>query len=127
MNYTVRNNYKEIGEEFVKYFYSTFDNNFLELVHLFDSDSKFTYLDQEVVGFNNLYSSLTNHFGINKIEHIIDDVKSQPLGDKTVIIQVKGRVSTNDQNPVNFVESFLLQYRFETKSFFCHSDIFNVI
>jgi len=127
MNYTVRNNYKEIAEKFANYYYPTFDNNFVELVHLFEPDSKFTYADQEVIGFNNLYTTLVNHFGINKIEHVVDDVKSQPLGDKTVIVQVKGRVSTNDNNPINFVETFVLQYKFETKSFFCHSDIFNVV
>lgn len=127
MNYYIRNNYQELGNEFINHYYNNFDNSFFELVNVFENDSKFTFLDDEVIGFHNFYNLLVNKHCFTSVNHIIDKIKTQPLGDKTLIIQVNGRISVNNQEYLHFAETFVLQYKFSTNTFSVHSNIFSLI
>ena len=60
MNYSllpiidIKQTYKYLADEFAKHYYTLYDNNFLQLANLYLPDSYFTYLDEEITGFNNL-------------------------------------------------------------------------
>ncbi len=53
-NYPDIKDFRLIAEEFSKYYYTTYDNNFLELSNLCIPNTLFTYLDTELIGFYKL-------------------------------------------------------------------------
>lgn len=128
MNFVIRNSYKKIAEEFCRFYYTNYDNSFMELVHLYTADSKFTFLDNEIIGFNNLYDLLVNKYGVKSIAHNVTSVYSQPLGDKTVLVQAVGEVIINNCGvKEKFVETFILQYSTQFNSFFVCGTTFIVV
>ena len=88
--------YKQIAEDFCEYYYSTYDNNINDLSNLYKCDSIFTYLGQEIKGFDKLCNCIKNKHNIYKFDHIINNIYSQPLGKKTILITVLGIVKINN-------------------------------
>ena len=127
----VRQNYKELGNQFCQEYYQRCDTNFQSLVYLYKPESVFTYLDNECLGFNNLFQLWTNHYGINSFRHQIKSVNSQPLGTRSLLITATGLVGANMhlpgcQNMFPFVETFLLQ-KDNNNQFHVYNTIFKIL
>lgn len=123
--------YQELAQEFVNLYYTTYDSNIQNLVYFFKAESLFTFIDEEIIGFNNLYNRLVNHYCVYKISHEITSFSAQPMGNKTLFIQVIGNLRVNDHmynTPVQpFTETFVLQRDDAAAAYFIHNTIFKIL
>jgi len=122
----LRQKYKELTKKFCKDYYFTYDNKFPHLKSLYKPESMFTYLDDEIQGFNK-YLQRIKDYGIKKFKHYKINVNSQPVGKSTLLISVNGQISINNSNKKNnFMETILLQKSNDNKYFIYHT-IFKLI
>lgn len=106
--FDMRFNYKNFTEELCKIYYNYFDNNFIGLSNLFTNETICTFLDEELLGFNQLINRL-NQYGIHKFTHHNININSQPVNDRALLVNVNGTISVNNSNLVNkFTETILL-------------------
>ena len=121
----VQENYRKIAEEFCKYYYTNYDSNFMELKDIYSDNSCFTYLDEEIIGFNSLVSKL-GIMNIHKFDHKSINVNAQPVGKTSLLILTTGTISVNNSIHVNkFSESILLQRNNDNK-FVVYNTIFKL-
>ncbi|QKF93730.1 nuclear transport factor 2 [Fadolivirus algeromassiliense] len=122
----VRPIYKNIADEFCKYYYTLYDSNFPMLHTVYYSDAQFTYQDVEFTGFNNLLHALINH-GIYKFTHHSLNITAQPIGPNDIMILVCGLLSLNDSIYQNkFVETIYL-HRDEINNMRVCSTVFKIV
>ncbi len=122
----VKVNYKRITEEFCRQYYSLYDNNFPGLSQMYKPESCFTYLDEEIQGFSNFVEKL-RQFNIYKFTHQSVNVNSQPVGDRTVLIVVTGKLCVNNSTyEQKFTETIMLQ-RDDQNRFFIYHTIFKLV
>jgi len=123
----VKANYKQITENFIKFYYSLYDTDFLKMGQLYKPDACFTFLDEEMIGFNNLVDKL-KQYNITKFTHHSVHVNSQPVGDRTLMLMVSGRLSVNSSPYAEnkFMETILLQ-RDDQNKFFVHHTMFKLV
>lgn len=113
--------YKQIAEEFSKYYYSLYDTTFVHLSTIYPPDAKFTYLDEEIIGFPNYYEHL-RHRNIYKFTHYTINVTSQPLNNKSLLLIATGIMSVNDAIYQNrFSEMIVIQRDDQNKFFVTHT------
>lgn len=123
----VRNNYKSITEEFLKYYYETYDKYIPDLANLYSADSKFTWMNNEVMGFNNLLKMFVE-LNLTSVTHQIKEYSGQPMGPKTLMVNAVGLLNDdNSGNYVKFSESIILQYNEDLESFVIHNTILNIL
>lgn len=105
----IRTNYKQLADEFCKYYYSLYDTNFYQLSNLYYQDAQFTYLDEEILGFNNFFEKLKIN-GNYKFTHHQMNINAQPIGQNNLLISIVGTISINDSIYQNkFIETILIQ------------------
>lgn len=122
----VRNNYKQIADDFLPKYYTVYDNNFNELSTLYYPDSQFTYQDNELIGFNALSQKLYES-GVYKFTHHNMTISTQPIGPSNMIITIIGLISLNDSIFTNkFVETLYIQRNDQNKFGIC-STIFKML
>ena len=101
--------YKQIAEEFCKYYYNLYDNDFKRLASSFHPEAQFTVKDVEICGFDNYYKFLEQH-GLDKYTHHDIVVSCQPVGDSHLILTVNGTITISNSIFVNkFIETLFLQ------------------
>lgn len=127
MNYNIRDNYNTIAEEFCNYYYTNYDESFLDLAHLYTIDTCINFMGEEVLGFNNYYNLLVNNYNINNIEHKLSSFYAMPLGNNTLMIEVFGEIIVNNSIPDKFIDTFLIQYDHKSNGFFICGNIFTTI
>lgn len=132
MNYSllpiidIKQTYKYLADEFAKQYYTLYDNNFLQLANLYLPDSYFTYLDEEITGFNNLVQRL-RQYGITKFTHSQLHLNVQPIGERSLMISVTGLISVNNGvASQRFSETVLLQ-KDDYNHFFIYRTIFKLL
>ncbi len=124
--FNVMEKYRELTESFCNHFYTHYDDNFPELGNLFLNDTKITYLDEELTGFNQLFERIKGYNIFNFKHHKID-VNSQPVGQRTLLITVNGKISINNSFEIQrFVETILLQ-RDDNNQFYIHNYMFKLM
>ena len=117
----MRNVYKLCAEEFCKYYYATYDSNFNNLWSVYYTDSQFTYLDSEMVGFDNLCNGLRLN-GVLKFTHNNLVITAQPVGSAHLLITVVGTVAFNDTIFQNkFIETLLLHRHDSNRLYVCNT------
>ena len=122
----VRENYRKITEEFCKTYYSIYDNDFLKLENIYKPESIFTYLDEEFVGFQSV-SERIKQYNIWKFKHGNININAQPIGQKSLLINITGLISVNNSMiEQRFVETILLQ-RDNDDIFYIYHTMFKVI
>ena len=120
-------NYKKITEEFCNYYYSNYDNNYLQLSSLYRNKSLFTYLDEELTGFDQMVNKI-KQYGINKFKHHEIKINAQPIHNKMLIINATGIMSVNNSlQREKFVETIILQRENKKNTFFISNTIFKLI
>lgn len=117
--------YKQIAEEFCKYYYNLYDNDFKRLASSFHPDAQITIKDIEIHGFDNYYKFLEQN-GITKFTHHDMAISCQPLGDASLILTVNGTITVDNSIFVNkFIETLVLQ-RNEFNRFYIFSCILKI-
>lgn len=119
--------YDIIMNNFCKFYYDKYDNNFDELRSIYTDESLFTYLDEEIIGFSD-YKNRIKSYGIYKFIHYNISPTAQPVGNKTLIISVTGNIRVN-YNPTTykFSEVIMLQREKYSNNYFVYNTIFKLI
>lgn len=119
--------YRKITEEFVKYYYTTYDNNFINLGGTIKRDTKITYMDEEMIGFNKLCERLSQ-YNIRSFKHYNMHVISQPLNAKSIIMTVTGEMTANESiYRKKFIETIVIQRAKNNNNFNITNLIFRLI
>lgn len=116
-------NYQQTTEKFCDYYYSTYDLDFKLLNTVYKHDSLFTFNDKEFIGFESLVKHF-NKLGFYKVTHHKQlTVNAQPLGDKSVLINIYGKISFNSNMFLPFVETVILT-KHSDGQIYVHNTIF---
>lgn len=122
----VRANYKKIISEFCKHYYETINNSgFAGLQGLYRPNAYITFLEDESEGYEifmqKLYNLRIRKMGYNNVTFV-----GQPVGDKSLIINVTGNCCTYNFNGVQtqwcrFSETIILSRDNNNRFFICQS------
>lgn len=130
--FDILQNFTTLAKQFCINYYTTFDNNPQNLAHLYKADSKITFINNNYLGFNNLYYDIVNVYNIVKFNHQILSFDVHPVGRNTMYILVIGDVTGQVQGdyniiPKKFVESFIIQRDIQSNKFYIYNSIFKLL
>lgn len=127
IQYNIQNDYKKISEGFCKEYYSTYDNNFVQLGSFFKPESKITFLEEEMIGFGNLLQQVQHNYNIHNFHHKIQSIDSQPVGSMTILVTITGEIIVNNNASGNkFTETLILQQD-QSNSFYVYHSIMRLM
>ncbi|CAD7090171.1 unnamed protein product [Hermetia illucens] len=118
--------YEEIGKGFVQQYYAMFDDPALRanLVNLYSANDSFmTFEGLQIQGAPKILEKLQS-LTFQKINRVITAVDSQPTFDGGVLINVLGRLQTDDDQPHAYTQTFVLKSL--GSIFFIQHDIFRL-
>ncbi|XP_070507179.1 probable nuclear transport factor 2 [Chironomus tepperi] len=118
--------YVDIGKGFVAQYYALFDdpNSRNSLVNMYNNELSFmTFEGQQIQGAPKILEKLQS-LTFQKIERIITAIDSQPMFDGGVLINVLGRLKTDEDQPHAYIQTFVLKPA--GGSFFLQHDIFRL-
>jgi len=125
----VNNKYKQLVKAFCQEYYKIYDDDIKKLNKFYKTESKFTYLDEEFIGFENFCDKIKCN-DIRKIIHHDIHATGQPVNEFAMLLNVTGNMSfhnkQNGENKFKFSETILLQRDNENK-FSISNTIFKII
>ncbi|XP_051170080.1 probable nuclear transport factor 2 [Leptopilina boulardi] len=122
---TLNPQYEAIGKGFVQQYYALFDdpNQRGNLRIMYNNESFMTFEGKQIQGVTKIMEELSN-LRFQKINRMITTVDSQPMLDGGILINVLGRLQTDEDRPHAFIQLFVLKPLDTT--FFCQHDIFRL-
>lgn len=118
--------YEAIGKGFVQQYYTMFDDPAQRpnLINVYNTESSFmTFEGLQIQGAIKIVEKLTS-LTFQKINRMITAIDSQPMFDGGILINVLGRLQTDEDPPHPFNQVFVLKPLGD--SFFCQHDIFRL-
>ncbi|XP_015524163.1 probable nuclear transport factor 2 isoform X2 [Neodiprion pinetum] len=118
--------YEAIGKGFVQQYYALFDDPVQRpnLINMYNTESSFmTFEGLQIQGAIKIMEKLTS-LSFQKINRIITAIDSQPMFDGGVLINVLGRLQTDEDQPHAYIQTFVLKAI--GTSFFVQHDIFRL-
>ncbi|KRF82512.1 probable nuclear transport factor 2 isoform X2 [Drosophila virilis] len=118
--------YEDIGKGFVQQYYSIFDDpaNRANVVNFYSATESFmTFEGHQIQGAPKILEKVQS-LSFQKITRVITTVDSQPTFDGGVLINVLGRLQTDDDQPHAYIQTFVLKP--VGVSFFVQHDIFRL-
>ncbi|XP_026272490.1 probable nuclear transport factor 2 isoform X2 [Frankliniella occidentalis] len=118
--------YEEIGKGFVQQYYALFDDPAQRpnLVNMYNPETSFmTFEGIQLQGSKNIMEKLTS-LAFQKINRLITEVDSQPMFDGGVLINVLGRLQTDEDPAHGYIQTFVLKPI--GTSFYVQHDVFRL-
>ncbi|XP_055912879.1 probable nuclear transport factor 2 isoform X2 [Eupeodes corollae] len=118
--------YEDIGKGFVQQYYALFDDPLqrANVVNFYSAtDSFMTFEGLQIQGAPKIMEKLSS-LTFQKIKRVITAVDSQPMFDGGVLINVLGRLQTDDDQPHAYIQTFVLKPI--ANSFFVQHDVFRL-
>eukprot|EP00128_Syssomonas_multiformis_P008634 Colp12_sorted_trinity150504_noHs@9599 len=116
--------FKTIGEQFVMFYYQTFDANRTGLVPLYQNDSMLTFEGEQFMGTESILKKLTS-LSFTKVIHEVTKCDCQPSVGDSILIFVIGQLKVDDQaQPLGFSQVFNLKPF--NGSWYVYNDIFRL-
>ncbi|XP_076288804.1 nuclear transport factor-2 isoform X2 [Lasioglossum baleicum] len=118
--------YEVIGKGFVQQYYALFDDpaQRANLINMYNTESSFmTFEGLQIQGAIKIMEKLTS-LSFQKINRIITAIDSQPMFDGGVLINVLGRLQTDEDQPHAYIQTFVLKPI--GTSFYVQHDIFRL-
>ncbi|XP_032513554.1 probable nuclear transport factor 2 isoform X2 [Danaus plexippus] len=102
--------YDAIGKGFVQQYYALFDDpaQRANLANMYNETSFMTFEGVQLQGAVKIMEKL-NSLTFQKIGRLITSVDSQPMFDGGVLIDVLGRLQTDDDQPHAYFQTFVLK------------------
>lgn len=123
----VRRNYEQLGVEFCKFYYKTFDDDFPSLGKLYIDDPRITFRDEKFRGFDELKWRVYDDKIWSFTHHEING-NVQPIDNDSVLICTYGVISANGSiTRHKFNETLLLARNCSNGRFYIHNSIFNLV
>ncbi|XP_076233162.1 nuclear transport factor-2 isoform X1 [Calliopsis andreniformis] len=118
--------YEVIGKGFVQQYYALFDDPAQRpnLINMYNTETSFmTFEGLQIQGAIKIMEKLTS-LTFQKINRIITAIDSQPMFDGGVLINVLGRLQTDEDQPHAYIQTFVLKPI--GTSFYVQHDIFRL-
>ncbi|XP_011051394.1 PREDICTED: probable nuclear transport factor 2 isoform X2 [Acromyrmex echinatior] len=118
--------YEAIGKGFVQQYYAMFDDAAQRpnLINMYNAETSFmTFEGLQIQGAIKIMEKLTS-LSFQKINRIITAIDSQPMFDGGVLINVLGRLQTDEDQPHAYIQTFVLKPI--GTSFYVQHDIFRL-
>ncbi|KAI3637703.1 hypothetical protein MIR68_004352 [Amoeboaphelidium protococcarum] len=118
---------KAIANEFVKYYYSTFDASRANLAPLYKAQSMLTFEGQEFQGSDKIVEKLSS-LPFQKVAHKVTTVDVQPgnTSGNSILVAVTGQLLVdNESNPQFFSQVFQLNND-GSGNWFVFNDVFRL-
>ncbi|PSR97401.1 nuclear transport factor 2 [Coniella lustricola] len=122
-------NFQDVANQFVPYYYNTFDTNRAGLAQLYRDGSMLTYESTSVIGVAAIVEKL-NSLPFQSVKHETSTIDPMPGVDNSgVLIQVTGAIIVDGdaEKPFKFAQTFHLVQEPGTGSFYVSHDIFKLI
>ncbi|KAK2778992.1 Nuclear transport factor 2 [Onygenales sp. PD_12] len=117
--------YQSIADEFVKFYYSTFDNKRDDLKPLYRENSMLTFETNSIQGSEAITKQLVE-LPFQKVQHQRATVDAQPTEEGGVIVLVTGALMVDqEQKPMNYTQVFHL--RRDAVGYYVYNDIFKLV
>ncbi|XP_014603184.1 probable nuclear transport factor 2 isoform X2 [Polistes fuscatus] len=118
--------YEAIGKGFVQQYYLLFDDPAQRpnLINMYNTETSFmTFEGFQIQGAIKIMEKLTS-LTFQKINRMITAIDSQPMFDGGVLINVLGRLQTDEDQPHAYIQTFVLKPI--GTSFYVQHDIFRL-
>lgn len=118
---------EQVANEFVAYYYTTFDTNREELLALYQEDSMLTFEGDQIQGGRAIVKKLCE-LRLGQIQHEKNSLDVQPCPGGGALVFVNGRLLTeNQEHPLTFSQVFtLMPIEGQPGRFFVLNDIFRL-
>ncbi|PYH76583.1 putative nuclear transport factor NTF-2 [Aspergillus uvarum CBS 121591] len=118
--------FTEIAQQFVQFYYQTFDADRSSLAGLYRDHSMLTFETSSIQGVSSIVEKLTS-LPFQKVVHKVNTLDAQPSSqDGSILVMVTGALLVDEeQNPMNYTQSFNLIP--ENGSYYVQNDIFRLI
>ncbi|PSN66758.1 putative nuclear transport factor 2 [Corynespora cassiicola Philippines] len=117
--------FNEIAQQFVAYYYKTFDENRAGLSALYRDNSMLTFEQQPCGGQAAILEKLQN-LPFQQVVHRTDTIDAQPSADDGILVLVTGALQVDGQEkPMSFTQSFQLKQA--DGNWFVFNDIFRLV
>ncbi|KAF3184001.1 Nuclear transport factor 2 [Orbilia oligospora] len=118
--------YSGVAEQFITYYYQTFDSNRQGLSGLYRPTSLLTFESSQTQGAADITEKLVG-LPFQKVEHQVATKDAQPLpGGSGIVVLVTGALKVDDSPaPLSFAQTFILLP--EGGSYFVAHDIFKLV
>jgi len=120
-------NFKQIGEEFAKVYYQTYDSNRAGLAQFYEAQSCFTFEGESVQGTQQITQKLQT-LPFQQVQHAPSSCHGQPVpgSPDKVLLLVTGSMMVNGSQNVKFAEVFQLMKK-PTGGWFILNNTFKVV
>ncbi|KAK5060035.1 Nuclear transport factor 2 [Exophiala bonariae] len=118
--------FQTIAQQFVDFYYKTFDTDRAQLAALYKDSSMLTFEKEPFQGTPVILEKLTN-LPFQKVQHRVDTVDAQPANEQgAILVLVTGALMVDDQpQPMSYVQTFQLVQA--EGSFFVQNDVFRLV
>ncbi|KAL4958275.1 putative nuclear transport factor NTF-2 [Aspergillus filifer] len=120
-------NFTEVAQQFVNFYYQTFDSNRAGLAGLYRAESMLTFETSATQGAASIAEKLTS-LPFQKVQHQIATLDAQPSNPQGgILVLVTGALLVDDeQKPMNYTQTFQLLPD-GAGSYFVFNDVFRLI
>ncbi|KAF2026150.1 NTF2-like protein, partial [Setomelanomma holmii] len=117
-------------EQFVEFYYATFDTNRAQLAGLYRDQSMLTFEAQGTLGTAAIVEKLQQNLPFQQIQHRTDTIDAQPVGEDGVLVLVTGALLVEGSDrPMGFTQSFQLRKEVANgqENWYVFNDIFRLV
>ncbi|KAL4969750.1 nuclear transport factor 2 family protein [Aspergillus stella-maris] len=120
-------NFTEVAQQFVNFYYQTFDSSRAGLAGLYRDESMLTFETSATQGTASIVEKLTS-LPFQKVQHQIATLDAQPSNPQGgILVLVTGALLVDDeQKPMNYTQTFQLLPD-GAGSYFVFNDVFRLI
>ncbi|EPS29771.1 Nuclear transport factor 2 [Penicillium oxalicum] len=116
--------FNQIAQQFVEFYYNTFDSNRSGLASLYRAESMLTFETASVMGAEQITEKLTS-LPFQQVRHQLATLDAQPSGDSIIVLVTGALLVDEEQKPMNYTQLFTLKP--QDGSFFVLNDVFRLI
>ncbi|KAI8937189.1 Nuclear transport factor 2 [Plenodomus lindquistii] len=117
--------FNQIAQQFVQFYYKTFDENRAGLASLYRDTSMLTFEAQGTQGSAAIVEKLQN-LPFQQIQHRTDTVDAQPSAEDGILVLVTGALLLGGEDkPMSFTQAF--QLKNDNGSFYVLNDVFRLV
>ncbi|KAJ5808259.1 hypothetical protein N7474_009528 [Penicillium riverlandense] len=118
--------FNAVAQQFVDFYYQSFDNNRSGLTPLYRDQSMLTFETSQVQGATAITEKLTS-LPFQQVRHQIATLDAQPSSDGSIVVLVTGALLIDEeQKPMNYTQCFKLSPD-GSGSYFVMNDVFRLI
>ncbi|KAI5293985.1 Nuclear transport factor 2 [Ascosphaera acerosa] len=113
-------------EQFVQFYYKTFDENRSNLGGLYRNESMLTFENSSQQGTEAILEKLTS-LPFARVAHKVSTLDAQPTQNGGILVLVTGALLVDaEERPMNYTQSFLLLPD-GAGSYFVYNDVFRLV